>query len=85
MRQMIERHGNNVVDAWRHLRPNEPTYGFTMLYEAGLLHLSIEALMLQKEWRDVFTREKRAQALNALAELEPQWRTRVDDDYTLKE
>ncbi len=84
IRQMIERYGNNVAEAWRHLKPNEPTSGFMQLYENGLLHLSIEALMLERQWQDVFTRDNRKEALDALASLDAEWRERVDGDYFLK-
>lgn len=84
IRQMIERYDNNVVEAWKHLT-TEITYGMYELSTHGLLHLSIEALMLEAEWRDVFTRENRKEALNALVTLDQRsdWQSRVNDDYVL--
>lgn len=85
IRQMIERYDNNVVAAWQHLKPDEPTSGFMQLGENNLLHLSIEALMLEREWRDVFDREDRAEALWALTLFDITWNARVDDDLLLRE
>jgi hypothetical protein len=54
MRQMIERYGGNVVEAWKHLK-SDITYGFYELAENGLLEYSIEYQMLRPEWRDIRT------------------------------
>jgi hypothetical protein len=45
-----------------------PSEGFARLYELGRLDLSVEALALQPEWRDLFTREEQTKARARLYE-----------------
>ena len=41
---------------------DKPSYGYTALYELGRLDLTVEALVIQPEWADLFSDEDRARA-----------------------
>lgn len=50
------------------INSDSPSEGFARLYELGRLDLSVEALALQPEWRDLFTSEERKRARVRLSE-----------------
>ena len=50
------------------INSDSPSEGFARLYELGRLDLSVEALALQPEWRDLFTTEERKKARVRLSE-----------------
>jgi hypothetical protein len=64
---MIVEHGG-VETARILLRANTVTDGYTALWERGRLDLTVEALVLQPAWVDIFTCEERATARKRLAE-----------------
>jgi len=43
-----------------------PSDGFIRLYEMGRLDLTVEAMALEPEWRDVFTADERRRARDRL-------------------
>src|SRR4051812_43006396 len=47
---------------------DNPSEGFARLYELDRLDLSVEALALQPEWRDLFTPDERKRARLRLSE-----------------
>jgi hypothetical protein len=54
--------------ARRLIESETPSDGFTRLYELGRLDLTVEALALVPEWRDLFTNEQRRTARDRLLE-----------------
>lgn len=56
---LINEHGG-LAAAKRLLRPGPGSDGLASLYEKGLSHLSVEALVQKPEWRDLFTNEELA-------------------------
>ncbi len=52
------------------LNASRVSEGFTTLWEKGLLDLSVEAVVLQAPWRDLFTSEELAIAEKRLRDLE---------------
>src|SRR4051812_16012400 len=50
------------------INSDNPSEGFARLYELGRLDLSVEALALQPEWRDLFTNDERKKARQRLSE-----------------
>jgi hypothetical protein len=51
------------------LRASETSDGFAALWERGRLDLTVEALVLQDRWRDLFSEEELAVAGRRLQEL----------------
>lgn len=47
---------------------NQPSGGYTALYERGRLDLTVEALVIRPEWDDVFSETDRAKARESLLE-----------------
>ena len=69
-RQMVNRHGGKVA-ADKLLATNQPSEGFTELFlRDRRLDLSVEYLVLQIPWRDLFTPEQCAVAHQRLVEHE---------------
>lgn len=66
-RRMLDDHGG--VETARRLILGEATSGFVTLWEKKRLDLSVEALVLQKQWRGLFRPEERARARRRLKEL----------------
>jgi hypothetical protein len=65
--KMIEDHG--VVDAVKRLINNQKvSEGFTRLWECKHLDLSMENIIQEKEWVDLFTEEERKKAKKRLLE-----------------
>lgn len=52
--QMVTELGGRAA-AQRLLEPGEPSDGFAILWERGGLHLSLEAVVLEPQWRELFT------------------------------
>ena len=52
------------------LNASRVSEGFTTLWEKGRLDLSVEAVVLQAPWRDLFTSEELAIAEKRLRDLE---------------
>ncbi len=70
--RMVNEHGGREA-ANRLLATNKPSEGFTELFLRGgreTLRLSVEYLVLQKPWRDLFTEEQLAVARRRLIEYE---------------
>lgn len=65
--QMVNADGG-VEAARRLLLTNDPSDGFTVLWEHGRLDLSVEAHMLRPEFADLFTDEERSIARKRLLE-----------------
>lgn len=69
--RMVNEHGGKET-ANRLLATNKPSDGFTELFLRGRenLRLSVEYLVLQKAWRDLFTTEQLSVARKRLIEVE---------------
>jgi len=69
--RMVSEHGGKAT-ADRLLATNKPSEGFTELFLRGRenLRLSVEYLVLQKPWRDLFTNEQLAVARKRLISVE---------------
>jgi 5-methylcytosine-specific restriction protein A len=66
--KMIERHG--AVDACKRLiSSSQPSDGFTKLYEAGRLDLSVEAIALEPEWAGQFGETERQRCRKRLEQV----------------
>ena len=64
---MICEHG--VVDAvHRLINKPKPTEGYLKLYRLNALNLSLESIILEKEWEDKFPEEDRLKAKKRLTE-----------------
>jgi hypothetical protein len=58
------------VDAAKHLlRDRDPQAGLTKLWELGALDISMEQVVLDTEFRPLFTREERATARQRLKQM----------------
>jgi hypothetical protein len=55
-----------VETARKLINAEAPSDGFTRLYELGRLDLTVEALALAPEWRDLFSAEERRSARERL-------------------
>ena len=66
--QMLEEHGG-VETAKRLLAKAEPQTGLFELWQLGLLHESMEAVVLQEKFKVLFTDEELAEARRRLEEL----------------
>ncbi|TAE80721.1 MAG: hypothetical protein EAZ74_03085 [Alphaproteobacteria bacterium] len=66
-RQMVTRHGG-LGAAQQLLRSAKYSEGFTTLWEAGRLDISMENLVLQEQWCNLFTQEELAVAKKRLLE-----------------
>ena len=66
--QRLEEHGG-VETAKRLLAKSDPQTGLFELWNLGLLHESMEAVVLQEKFRDLFTGEELAEASRRLEEL----------------
>jgi hypothetical protein len=64
--QMIAEHG--MIEAVKRLMVNrsEPPKGFLRLMELGRLDLSMETIILEQEFQDLFTEEERNEASRRL-------------------
>jgi len=67
--QMLAEHGG-VETAKRLLAANEPQTGLFELYHLGLLHESMEAVVLQEKFRSLFTEDELSEAHQRLDELD---------------
>ncbi len=65
--QMLCDHGG-LETAQLLLHSNHVSEGYTALWERGKLNLTVEALVLQPEWHDLFTDEEREIASKRLKE-----------------
>ena len=66
--QMVVEQGG--LAAARHLlNTNEPSSGFTRLWQENRVDLSVEAVVLQEPWRSLFTDEELTSARQRLEEL----------------
>lgn len=62
---MINEHG--VVEAIRRLINNpKPSSGYTKLYELKALNLSMEAIILEENWNNIFSEEEKSKAKKRL-------------------
>jgi hypothetical protein len=66
--QMLEEHGG-VETAKRLLAKSEPQTGLFELWKLDLLHESMEAVVLQGKFRNLFTESELAEAHRRLEEL----------------
>jgi hypothetical protein len=64
-RQMVQKHGG-VETARRLLKKPDVSSGFLKLHEAGKLELTMEFLVLRKEFTPLFSFEERARARGRL-------------------
>jgi len=64
---MINKYGG-IEAVQRLINSSEPTYGYTKLWELKALDLSLEAIILEKEWFELFTEGDRIKARNRLKE-----------------
>jgi len=67
--QMLAEHGG-VETAKRLLATKEPQSGLFELYHIGLLHESMEAVVLQEKFKALFTEDELAEAHKRLEELD---------------
>ncbi len=67
--RMVQDHGG-FETARKLLNASRVSEGFTTLWEKGRLDLSVEAVVLQAPWRDLFTSEELAIAEKRLRDLE---------------
>ena len=67
--QMLKQYGG-VETAKRLLAKKEPQTGLFELWELNLLHISMEAVVLQEHFRILFTEEEIAEAYRRLEELD---------------
>lgn len=67
LQMVIDRGGLNAARSL--LATIEPSSGFTALWECGRLDLTVEALVLQTDFRSLFTDEELNTARNRLIEL----------------
>ena len=65
--RMIQQHGG-VNAAKRLLQASSAQYGLSRLWELGLLHISVEALVVQKRWAPLFTDAEQRKARERLLE-----------------
>ena len=64
---MVYEHG--MVDAVKRLiNTSKPSSGYTKLWELNALNLSLEAIILEDEWKNIFTEEERMKAKKRLKE-----------------
>jgi hypothetical protein len=76
-RQMIATDGG-LLTAKKLLRGKDVSYGFSELYLAGRLDLTVEALVLQERWRPLFTADELSTAQKRLDAVTPGgWRPRL--------
>jgi len=62
---MIDKHG--TIEAVRRLINSSKTpYGFTKLWELNALDLSLEAIILEEKWKNLFSEEDRKKAKKKL-------------------
>ncbi|SRR6266498_1785635 len=66
--QMLEEHGGRET-AKRLLAKSKPQTGLFELWNLGLLHQSMEAVVLQDKFKDLFTDDELAEAHKRLDEL----------------
>lgn len=66
--QMLEEHGG-VETAKRLLAKPDPQTGLFELWNLALLHESMEAVVLQDQFKDLFTEDELAEARRRLDEL----------------
>lgn len=66
--QMLSEHGG-LETARRLLAKNDPQAGLFKLYEIGLLHESLEAVVLRPQFRSLFTEAELMEARRRLDEL----------------
>ena len=66
--QMLEEHGGRET-ARRLLAKSEPQSGLFELWQLNLLHESMEAVVLQEKYRELFTNDELAEAYRRLEEL----------------
>lgn len=66
--QMLEEHGGRET-AKRLLAKSEPQTGLFELWKLNLLHESMEAVVLQEKYSELFTTEELAEAYRRLEEL----------------
>lgn len=66
--QMVQEHGG-FETAQRLLYSQKISDGFTRLWEAGRLDLSVEAVVLQQPWCDLFTEEELGIARRRLRQM----------------
>jgi 5-methylcytosine-specific restriction enzyme A len=74
-------HGVNV--AKKLISSDKPSTGFTALWEKGRLDLTVEALVIRDEFRELFTDEEREKARNRLIDYRysfPETSTQSEDD-----
>lgn len=57
-----------VETARRLINSAAPSEGFTRLYEMGRLDLTVEALLLRPQWRDLFTTDERRRSRSRLVD-----------------
>jgi hypothetical protein len=66
--QMLEEHGG-LETAKRSLAKSEPQTGLFELWQLDLLHESMEAVVLQDKFKDLFSDDEPAEARRRLEEL----------------
>ena len=66
--QMLEEHGGKET-AKRLLSKSEPQTGLFELWQLGLLHESLEAVVLQEKFKGLFTTDELAEVHRRLEEL----------------
>jgi hypothetical protein len=65
--KMINDHG--AVEAVKRLINNlKPSSGYTKLWELKALNLSMEAIILEEEWKAIFSEDERKKAKKRLSE-----------------
>lgn len=67
-KRMVDEHGG-LAAAKRLLATRDIQTGLMKLWEMGCVHLSMEALVIQKQFEPLFTEDEIAEARRRLAEL----------------
>lgn len=68
LQMLSERHGLETAKSL--LRTSQPSEGLSILWEHGRLDLSVEALVCEPSWRELFTRDEIAEAARRLRRLD---------------
>lgn len=70
-RMVQERGGIGAAKQLLSTGPDDFAQGFTELYMCGRLDISVEYLVLQPEWRNLFTPDERLTSWKRLRKLDP--------------
>lgn len=77
---MLNESNDAVLTTKRIVHNSNIDYGFTKLYECNRLDLTLEAILLEEEWMDLFTEDEKNIARNRLEKVgyHVEWTDGVD-------